>query len=957
MFGLFKVVEDYLSKGTSDNASLLEQGGFVNVESLLDNFDLDNLDPYESMVYAHAIKSMDKKSALQTIINTVEGDYSQLSDGLAKIAEIQYPQWKHDEDANSENYAKGGGVEDSDLKDKLVYISISREIYEGVKKDSVIDFYYWKNLESVYPEETSTIGYYWEKQKEKELGGYHQFEQKYYQWDEEYGYPYEIAKKVYDKLNNFDRTRNGIAIIDLETRQPILRQRWNEYVLGRGFHHKEDILTPKFAKGGGFVPYHKYALGDKYRTKFDYGGLFDMAKDVTVKWSVSDLKKLSSSLESTNYHTFNAILEKAIHQLENNQISEAEETLEIFKSEISGDGQFANGGGIEFDYFEVNHYPSNSEPYITYEKQGVWQTQPSNSKKITKEEYENHSKYYAKGGKVDNTFNYMMLSRLQSDCDYYLGYGNRASHLWASDVDSHIKEMKRLWNNLPIKPEWLSMEQIEEYEKKMKDDSGSRQNYAQGGALSEDIQMAKSDVMKLDEYAKKISDSVMPNQDVEAWVISKISKVEQTTANVKHTLEAEYPEMFAIGGEIEHTDGNTVRMMCLHIGKYAKSILKVIDKGIEFESWMKHELSIASSMIDNVFHYLDYFNSKNHLAKGGSIENKIDELYASSNFINDDFNWKLKLLEMLQEKSFEAYKIYQSLTEKEKQEVLQELYQMDNDMGSDGDGDIETSKENLLILLEDAKGCELTRGEIENKIEGLKLRIAKTKKQISTYETTQRGKYNKLFKEKLEPLQEELSALGDLWGKAKYSKGGGVTEFDIPNTLLTETVNVKMAKGGGVKSEKKPTVSQLHKKFSEEKKSIAINIITDAIANKLMHDNNKSVNFEQLSDTEKKEFNEYYDKRYNATSKFLLKSFLEKYYSDKDTREKCKGDGVKARDAIYSVVNEIGKAMKPLKFKSSKMANGGIISSFRLPASDEIPIGLGGIPTYNTPSDIELLRL
>lgn len=97
---------------------------------------------------------------------------------------------------------------------------------------------------------------------------------------------------------------------------------------------------------GGFVPYHKYALGDKYRTKFDYGGLFDMAKDVTVKWSISDLKKLSSSLESVNYDTFNAILEKAIHQLENNQIEQADETLEIFKSEISGHGEYAKGGSV-----------------------------------------------------------------------------------------------------------------------------------------------------------------------------------------------------------------------------------------------------------------------------------------------------------------------------------------------------------------------------------------------------------------------------------------------------------------------------------------------------------------------------------------------------------------------------------------------------------------------------------
>jgi hypothetical protein len=69
-----------------------------------------------------------------------------------------------------------------------------------------------------------------------------------------------------------------------------------------------------------------------------------------------------------------------------------------------------------------------------------------------------------------------------------------------------------------------------------------------------------------------------------------------------------------------------------------------------------------------------------------------------------------------------------------------------------------------------AKGGEvdLTRGEIEDKIAGLRLRISKTKKQISGYETTNRGKYNKLFQEKVVPLQEEMARLSELYGKSIY---------------------------------------------------------------------------------------------------------------------------------------------------------------------------------------------
>jgi hypothetical protein len=90
-------------------------------------------------------------------------------------------------------------------------------------------------------------------------------------------------------------------------------------------------------------------------------------------------------------------------------------------------------------------------------------------------------------------------------------------------------------------------------------------------------------------------------------------------------------------------------------------------------------------------------------AKGGAIDSQIDALYEKSGFINDDYNWESKLLEMLQDSSMEAYQIYQKLTAKQKKDVLEELFEMENDMGADGDEDIETSKENLTMFLSDSK--------------------------------------------------------------------------------------------------------------------------------------------------------------------------------------------------------------------------------------------------------------
>lgn len=70
----------------------------------------------------------------------------------------------------------------------------------------------------------------------------------------------------------------------------------------------------------------------------------------------------------------------------------------------------------------------------------------------------------------DDTFRYQMLSRLQTDCDYFLGNGNRAEkYLWAGNVPDQIKLMRALYDSFEDdkKPEWLTKEDIDNYEKEM----------------------------------------------------------------------------------------------------------------------------------------------------------------------------------------------------------------------------------------------------------------------------------------------------------------------------------------------------------------------------------------------------------------------------------------------------------------------------------------------------------
>lgn len=64
----------------------------------------------------------------------------------------------------------------------------------------------------------------------------------------------------------------------------------------------------------------------------------------------------------------------------------------------------------------------------------------------------------------------MLLDRMIQDCKYYLGFGDRLKKfLWAHDEAEQIKLMRALYDSFPEeeKPEWTTMEDIKEFEKKM----------------------------------------------------------------------------------------------------------------------------------------------------------------------------------------------------------------------------------------------------------------------------------------------------------------------------------------------------------------------------------------------------------------------------------------------------------------------------------------------------------
>lgn len=87
-----------------------------------------------------------------------------------------------------------------------------------------------------------------------------------------------------------------------------------------------------------------------------------------------------------------------------------------------------------------------------------------------KSELEIHFKDTVKPISREAKFNYMLLDRLRMDCEYYLGNGGRhTKHLWAGNEQDQINKMKKIYNSFieNEKPEWLTFDQILQYENLM----------------------------------------------------------------------------------------------------------------------------------------------------------------------------------------------------------------------------------------------------------------------------------------------------------------------------------------------------------------------------------------------------------------------------------------------------------------------------------------------------------
>ena len=142
----------------------------------------------------------------------------------------------------------------------------------------------------------------------------------------------------------------------------------------------------------------------------------------------------------------------------------------------------------------------------------------------------------------DATFRYMMLDRLRTDCGYFLGNGNRnEKNLWAGNVEKQIQLMKDLYNSFEEKPEWISMEEIEKYEKQMKQ-TDEAMNEISDELATAAVDKRQANAMKAELEAKKaVKKAEKANKLYNRWKKSKNEEEGINPSDIHYILAKELP--------------------------------------------------------------------------------------------------------------------------------------------------------------------------------------------------------------------------------------------------------------------------------------------------------------------------------------------------------------------------------------------------------------------------------
>ena len=260
---------------------------------------------------------------------------------------------------------------------------------------------------------------------------------------------------------------------------------------------------------------------------------------------------------------------------------------------------------------------------------------------------------YPKNKKVENNtnlkYNYMLLDRLKQDCEYFLGNGNgNVDTLWAKDIDEQIAKMKELYNSFADdeKPEWITMDDINDYEKEMKEYNKEKKTEITERDLSKDLYQDEANrrihtrLEFLDVYLEGL-EKALKNNDTDNIILNK-SKIKSNVAylipalNIKgsvnglidylKTTDFDFENSFKETADLLKDLNNEDKKEESEVSDYTLSeIKKVIDSnGNDFTIKIINSNEDAETKTLNIDRE-DLINIYNVLGNNKITENKITE--------------------------------------------------------------------------------------------------------------------------------------------------------------------------------------------------------------------------------------------------------------------------------------------------------------------------------------------
>lgn len=250
-----------------------------------------------------------------------------------------------------------------------------------------------------------------------------------------------------DKEGNINRVNLDLPLIEPDTEikiNDIEKSIRNDYILD----YFNDVKNPSFQK----LHYpEKIAVIDDMITNIDWIGEYnDKTGKQTASLPLSYVKETIEHQDLNNRYSY----------FDMNNAGQYRHYSEVI-NEWKNRNPHINDKLIDKEHKDIDKRIEDNINYaIRKNLEGKIFVSDFNNEDFENENIKNH----------DESFRYMLLDRMKTDCDYYLGNGNKNKEkLWSGDETQQIKNMISLFRSFGVKgqPEWLPVEELNNYSRQL----------------------------------------------------------------------------------------------------------------------------------------------------------------------------------------------------------------------------------------------------------------------------------------------------------------------------------------------------------------------------------------------------------------------------------------------------------------------------------------------------------